>query len=262
MRSRKNLVMPNQKVIRLEKDGPFGTPLQKLVLDPQDFQSDLPEQFWHIYHQNGSLNLSVGVWTTTSMQEKFGPYPGDEFMFILEGQVEMIDSGGRSTLIGEGQSFCVRNGIPVSWRQNGFLRKFFITYNPPGDVVPNDPSDEPGVFVLDSKVLSSGLENMETYFPFDVEGKHPEQQNATLFVNDTGNMTVGRRETPSLVTVMQSFPCNEMIKILDGEIAIKEKAGRSHEFLAGDVFFVPKGTECSWEFRRISNVIYCRVDED
>lgn len=90
-----------------------------LDLDADDFQSDLPEQHWHLYHENMLLNLIVGVWTTTSMQEKFGPYPGDEFMCILEGQVEMIDREGGKTLIKEGQAFCVRNGVPVSWKQMG-----------------------------------------------------------------------------------------------------------------------------------------------
>ena len=98
-----------------------------LDLDADDFQSDLPEQHWHLYHENMSPNLIVGVWTTTSMQEKFGPYPGDEFMCILEGQVEMIDREGGKTLIKEGQAFCVRNGVTASWKQNGFLGKILYS---------------------------------------------------------------------------------------------------------------------------------------
>ena len=86
--------MTTCKIIPLEYDGPAGVGLSMLDLDAADFESDLPEQHWHLYHENMPLNLIVGVWTTTSMQEKFGPYPGDEFMCILEGQVEMIDRFG------------------------------------------------------------------------------------------------------------------------------------------------------------------------
>ena len=96
-------------------------------LEPEEFQSKIPVQHIHVYYEDETLGLSVGVWDTTSMQEVFGPYPGNEFMWVLEGQVSMIDGDDNATVIKKGQTFCVRNAIPVSWKQEGFLRKFYMT---------------------------------------------------------------------------------------------------------------------------------------
>lgn len=254
--------MSNRRVIRLEKDGPAGTSLQKLVLNPEDFQSGLPEQYWHIYHENMAINLIVGVWTTTSMQEKFGPYPGDEFMCILDGQVEMINHEGGKTLIKEGQTFCVRNGVPISWKQNGFLKKFFISYSPNDAEAANLSTDAKGVFILDQDELGEKLQNIEMHFPFVIDGVFPTQKNTTLFVNDTKNMHVGMWQSTPFQTVMQAFPCNEFVQVLAGEITITEQAGKTHEFSSGDVFFVPQGTICSWQFKGDVKKFYCRMDGD
>jgi hypothetical protein len=42
------------RVIRLEADGPEGIDLEKMQLDPADFQSPLPEQFGHVYFEDGN----------------------------------------------------------------------------------------------------------------------------------------------------------------------------------------------------------------
>ncbi len=88
-----------KKVIRLEPFGPAQTGMLKMQLEPESFQSEIPTQHIHVYYEDETLGLSVGVWDTTSMQETFGPYPGDEFMWVLEGQVSMVDGDGRETLI-------------------------------------------------------------------------------------------------------------------------------------------------------------------
>jgi uncharacterized cupin superfamily protein len=59
------------------------------------------------------------------MQEAFGPYSGDEFMWVLEGQARMMNADDVAIVINQGESFYIRNAIPISWKQEGFLRKFF-----------------------------------------------------------------------------------------------------------------------------------------
>lgn len=100
------------RVIRLNREGPAGSGLTKMELDPADFQSDLPEQYLHIYFQDDVLGLTVVVWTTTSMQEAFGPYPGDEFMCVLEGQVAMVDSAGNETVKGKARLSALATASP------------------------------------------------------------------------------------------------------------------------------------------------------
>ena len=50
---------------------------------------------------------------------------------VLEGKVAMMDADGNATHVKPGESYLIRNAIPVSWKQEGFLRKFYITYENP-----------------------------------------------------------------------------------------------------------------------------------
>ncbi len=142
-------------VIRLEANGPNGARLEPMELDAADFQSPLPEQAVHVYFNDEDIGLSIGVWTTTDMQEAFGPYPGDEFMLVLEGRVEMMDGDNKGVPVETGQSFVIRNAIPISWKQVGSLRKFYITLLDPKADTPEIASAEGGVIVLDEAALGS-----------------------------------------------------------------------------------------------------------
>ena len=92
------------------------------------------------------------MWYTTDKEEECGPCPGDEFMGVMEGQVDMLDGDGNATHVNQGETFIIRNGIPVSWKQTGFLRKFYMTYLDPNAETPDIASAQGGVVVLDPVV--------------------------------------------------------------------------------------------------------------
>ena len=62
-----------KKVICFEPLGPADTGMPAMDLDQADFQPELPEQHLHVYVNDEELGLDAGVWTTTDMQEAFGP---------------------------------------------------------------------------------------------------------------------------------------------------------------------------------------------
>ncbi len=236
-----------QRVIRLEPGGAADNGLEKMDLDPADFQSELPEQYIHVYYEDEDLGLSVGVWTTTTMQEAFGPYPGDEFMWVLEGQVSMVDGDGNQTRVKPGETFCIRNAIPISWKQEGFLRKFYMTYADPNAPTPQIDSASGGVRVMRADELRAGMQKMETTEPLVIVGEKPVQHDNILFTNDTGNMFVGMWDSTALDSEMRPFPWHEMVHLLEGQVTISEADGSRHLFRAGDVFFIPMGTVCKWQ---------------
>lgn len=236
-----------KRVIRLEPNGPADSGLVKMELDQADFQSDLPEQHLHLYYEDAAIGLTVGVWTTTTMQEIFGPYPGDEFMWLLEGQVAMVDGSGNETAVRQGETFFIRNAIPISWKQVGFLKKFFMTYADPNAATPEIASADGGVMVFDRATLEGGLAKMDTTAPFEIVGDMPVQRDSMLFTNDAGNMFVGMWDTTAFESAMKPFPCHEFVQMLEGEVTITEEDGTAHHFKAGDAFFTPMGTVCSWK---------------
>ncbi|WP_323785476.1 cupin domain-containing protein [Thalassovita sp.] len=236
-----------RKVIRLDRNGPPGTGMHEMECDPADFQSPLPIQHLHVYFSDEELGLNVGVWDTTTMQEAFGPYPGDEFIWVLEGEFAMIDGDGNAVEVKQGQSACFRNAIPISWKQDGYLKKFFITYLDPKAETPDIASAEGRVQVMDP---DAPMVPLETTAPFTIAGPKPVQRENILFTNDAGNMSVGLWDSDAMASEMEPFPVHEFVQMLDGEVTITEEDGSAQTFRAGDCFFVPKGTVCSWEIKK------------
>ena len=229
--------MNTPAIVQLHGNGPDGAGLWQLELDAADFSSPVPEQHWHVYFEDPDLGLTVGAWTTTPMQEAFGPYPGDEFMIILQGDVLISDGEGGETPVPQGSSFAIRNGLPVSWVQKDFCRKFFVIHDPPNRG--NSISDEDG-----SPLVVFPQNN---WVPGAQEVDPPARQEAVLFRNDSGTMRAGVWRSAPFEGAMRTTSQHELVHLLSGEFVITEAAGTIHKFAAGDVFFVPAGTTCSWQ---------------
>ena len=252
--------MDKAAIAKLEPTGPSNTELTRLELDPEDFQSNLPEQHWHIYFEDAQLGLTVGVRTTTSMQEAFGPYPGDEFMILLEGQVALLDSEDRQTVVKQGETFTVRNGLPVSWKQEGFCRKFFMTYQPSETPATKDIGSGGGVNILKTAELEPKLQNAGFHEQGLIAADKQVPKEATCFINDTGNMRAGLMQTGAFETKIAPVSGHSLVQLLTGNIQITEADGQVHDFGAGDVFFLPAGTQCAWRTSAPVSLYFCKVD--
>jgi len=242
------IVSTAKKVYRLEKYGPADTGMREMTCDPEDFESDLPTQTLHVYFDDEALGMSVGVWTTSSMQEAFGPYPGDEFVVLLEGGFTMVD--GEDAILDsyeQGESVYFRNAAPVSWVQEGHLRKFYITYLNPNREAPDGVPAKGAVKAVDASVSPEQMTVLDDTDPFIISGERPIQRDHVYFTNDTEDMIVGLWDSTPFESEMAPFPTHEFVRLLEGEIVITEESGAVNSFKVGDVFFVPKDTVCSWK---------------
>ncbi len=246
-----------KRIMRLEMDGPNGSGLSEIKCDPADFTSPLPTQHGHVYYANPEIGLNVGVWATTTMGEAIAPYPGDEFIWVLEGEFKMVHDNGDAVPVHKNECAYLRNGIPSSWQQEGYLRKFYILYLDPNADTPKIDSAKGGVGVLDPDVE---MAKMDITDPFEIEGAMPEQKNHTIFTNDAGNFHVGTWESGPMVSKMLPFPTYEFVRMLEGEVTITEEDGTAQTFRGGDCFFVPKGTVCSWTIKTHVKKHYAILD--
>jgi uncharacterized cupin superfamily protein len=250
--------MPMEKhVIQLEINGPAATGMPEMECDPAGFQSTLPTQHLHIYFEDPDIGMSVGVWDTSTMQEAFGPYPGDEFIWVLEGDFKMLDGNGGAVECPKNACVSFRNAVPVSWKQVGYLKKFYITYLDPNAETPKIDSADGGIHVLDP---NAKMTVMDTPEPFEIVGKPPVQKDHNTFTNDAGNFFVGTWESGPMVSKMKPFPSHEFVRMLEGEVTITEQDGTSQTFRADDCFFVPKGTVCSWSIPSFVKKHYAILD--
>lgn len=229
-----------RRLIRLLPDGPAGQGLAPMELDPADFLSPLPTQHIHVAFSDPALGVTVGTWDTTSMQEAFGPYPGDEFIVVLEGNFAMIDGQGRGTPVEAGQAVVLRDGAPLSWMQAGYLKKVFMIVDDPNTPTPQTDSAEGGVLVLPPELR---LDEGDAVSTSDSGAK---QRDRVLFTNAAGTMTVGLWDTEAMTTEAYPFPCHEFAMVLDGAVTIEGEDGQSETFGPGDCFFIPAGTITRW----------------
>ena len=225
------------RILRLDSN----TPLQPMKLDPADFQSPLPRQNVHVAFADPALGLNVGIWESSPMQEAFGPYPGDEFIVVLDGAFAMIDGQGRGTPAHTGQAVAFRSGAPVSWMQPGHLKKAFVTLLPPDTPVPHLPSAEGGIVVLDPDARLTDDDELT----FSDSGA--KQRDRVVFTNDAGTMTVGLWDTGAMTTTPYPFAYHELARVLEGTVTISGANGTSETFGPGDIFFIPAGTITRWE---------------
>ncbi len=228
--------MSQHKIIRIEAD---QLRLDPLDLDPADFQSPLPVQNYFLCFSDETLGMAVGVWDTTTMQEAFGPYPGDEFITVLDGSFAIIDADNAKVTGQKGQSACFRNGIPVSWKQQGYLRKIYLTLLDPRADQPKIDSAAGGVVVLDPFIAPASLGRAAPL--------HGSLSREIVFQNDTGNMLVTQCSWAASQTALVVANAHELVQVLQGSIAVIDAGGAAQHFAAGSAFFVPMGTRCIWQ---------------
>lgn len=221
-----------RRPIRIDPD---QLALEPLDLNPKDFQSPLPLQHYVLVFEDEDIGLNVGVWDTTTMQEAFGPYPGDEYITVLDGGFTMVDSAQAPLAAAQaGHSVTFRNGAQTSWKQDGYLRKIFLTLRAPGAATPDIASTQ-GAF----QVVNPGQEPHGTQ---DADGVTRE----VIFRNDAGTMVVTLCAFPAGSLPPAALPCHRLVRVLAGAITLTEPPARPETFGPGTHVFLPSGTVHGW----------------
>ena len=234
-------------IIRFEPYGPAETGLQEWdPIDPAGLESGEPVQRGHIYHQLDAPGYLTGVWDCTAMTEKFQPYAVHEFMLVLEGSITMVAADGSEVTTNAGEAFFLPKGLPGQWRQEGYVRKYFVIFEDPNGQPAKDP-DALGVISLEASGPPGGLPEAEIADPSIFIGDVPTQHNHVYFQYPTGQMTVGLWTSTPFETAATPFPRNEFMHLLEGSVTLTDGDGVEHHFKAGDTAYVPKGAVCGWK---------------
>ncbi len=242
--------MLNHKIIRLSPS-PQGFGDVRDELDAQLFASELPVQHTHVYYEDDSLGLYIGVWDTSTMIEASAPYSCDEFMYLLEGDVEIKNSKtGSMEQVQAGEAFVIPKGYDCQWHQTGYLRKFFVISEHPEEDIPVTPVVE-SIIKLQANhskqlAIQDTTRDRIEQKPFVIKGKAAEQKYQHDYIDHTGKFMAGTWQSEAFITKMQPFPRNEFIYLQSGSLVITEPEGQEHFFTAGDAFFVPQGVLCNW----------------
>ncbi len=96
--------------------------------DTSRYVGEVPEQGIKILFQDATGQMITGVWQTSEMHTRPAPFPRNELMHILEGEVTITDGSGHAETYRAGDTFMVPKGMIYQWDSKGTVRKIFCIF--------------------------------------------------------------------------------------------------------------------------------------
>jgi uncharacterized cupin superfamily protein len=87
-----------------------------------------PTQSGKVLFADSSSRFKAGIWASTPYHRKTIPFPRNEFMHLLDGEVTFITPNGEIFTFGQGDTFFVPRGWVADWNSTSFIRKFYCTF--------------------------------------------------------------------------------------------------------------------------------------
>lgn len=87
------------------------------------------EEASKILHASEDQKYIVQIWECRAAVElNIDSYPADEFITIISGELNLVDSQSDSKNYGPGESLIIPKGFCGRWIQEGPLRKYSVCY--------------------------------------------------------------------------------------------------------------------------------------
>ena len=82
------------------------------------------------------------------------------------------------------------------------------------------------------------------------------EMNHTFFQTADESILSGVWECAPSREEIESYPVHEMMTVISGSVTITNAEGQAETFTSGDVFFIPKGTKCTWHITETLRKFY------
>ncbi len=246
--------MADQTVIEFSPNGPDNNGLGEWEPYPDSvIVSGDAIQHGDKYFNIDNGRLYAGVWDCTACELVPGPYEVDEFMIVLEGAIEIAHQSGHSQVFSAGHSFALPRGVPCTWKQSGYARKFFVIFENPSPMDGSETSDLDAIRVDQS----ASLPRVENQDPGAYLSDIPDMGHLTVFKDASGQMEVGIWECSPMQRKPATLARSELMHILEGSGTITNADGVVFEFSAGDTFLVPIGMGYQWHNQEYVKKVFC-----
>ena len=108
------------------------------------------------------------------------------------------------------------------------------------------PADDPATTMLPSEFTEA-----EAF-----TGDDSTELNHTFFATPDESVLTGVWVCAPCREEIESCPVHEMMTVIAGSVTLTGADGESETFKAGDVFFIPKGTKCTWHIAETLHRFY------
>lgn len=250
--------MSELEILRFDRNGPPTgfEPMGEFTAEALAEGSPTPVESGFNYFTSPDGRLTAGVWECTPVVAKFGPYPVDEFMLVLDGAITVGYADGEEDTFRAGDAFLIPKGLPIAWKQSETVRKFYMIYDSPtagrshakgARAIRLQPQGPAGV----------GLQPMELPDTSVFGGELPTQTEHTYYEDESGQFTAGVWTCTPMRRKAYPFPRFEMMCLLEGSVSLTDDRGTSHKFQAPEVLLVPQGQVNAWHSSEDVRKYYC-----
>ncbi len=118
--------MSSHKCIRL----PTGAGVAGLeptdYIPPDSLQSGDPQERGRSFYADQTGQLDAGVWQCEPNRHHIAAAPYDEFVYLLQGHIDVIDDTGAVETFKTGDSFIMPRGCDCTWDVKEAVRKLYV----------------------------------------------------------------------------------------------------------------------------------------
>ncbi len=252
-------------IIRFQPEGPTEQGLAPMVeITPDMLVAGEASELCHNYYTSPSGVLTAGVWKCMAHTLEFGPYPVDEFMWVLDGSVNIVHRDGHEEIFRAGDAFVIPKGLPCQWKQTESMHKIYVILDDPQAPIPDVTVPIADATAANRAIRlspSEGLEELELSNPENFEGGTPTQEDCSAFEDATGRFFAGAWTCSPMRRKAQRFGRVELMCLLEGGMTLTDETGAEHSFAAPDVLLELPDTISTWSSTKHVRKYYCIFEE-
>jgi len=103
---------------------------------------------------------------------------------------------------------------------------------------------------------ATGMQPSNLTPPEAFTGDAHSELNHTFFATPDESILSGVWECAPCKEEIESYPVHEMMTVISGSVTVTNADGQAETFTSGDVFFIPKGTKCTWHITETLRKFY------
>ncbi|MBS7701254.1 cupin domain-containing protein [Chelatococcus sp. YT9] len=180
--------------------------------------------------------------------------PFHELRLIVSGRATLTGVDGQAAPVDTGEAVILPAGTPVNWRQTDNTAFYSVRFTPQAPAAGGTRGAitiKPRS-IMDMRPSAAPAANL-------LLGEVPQQESHPIFVDETGQWSVGVWRSTAYHRMIVPFPKHEFMYLLGGAVNFTNAEGEHASFSEGDTFFLPKSTVCDWKTGGMWK-LYCIYD--
>ena len=118
--------MSSAKCIRIPSQGAIPGLEPTDYIAPETLQSGDPQERGRSLYADQTGQLDAGVWECEPNRHVIESAPYDEFVYLLQGHIDVIDAEGGVETYKAGDSFMMPRGCKCTWDVKEPVRKLYV----------------------------------------------------------------------------------------------------------------------------------------